>query len=198
MWVDGRRIKRSSKRTDQQAARDLRDELLGKRSRGEFVVTGKWPSCSSSTSPMRTANSRAPTSSRCVVKAHLLPGVRASPLRQAHRAAPAQLPRASQGQGHNHQPRAELLSRARKGGLAVPIPPFPKTREDNARQGFVNEPVFPIFLDELPCVSLRGFAVCAYYGGMRRGELLRLRLNEGVTRRWNRPRCAISSRQQPL
>ncbi len=45
MWVDGRQVKRSSKSTDKQAARDLRDELLGKRSRGEFVVAGKWPSC---------------------------------------------------------------------------------------------------------------------------------------------------------
>ncbi len=51
-------------------------------------------------------------------------------------------------------------------------------RETNVRQGFVEEPDFQRFLDELTCVGLRGFAACAYYGGMRRGELLRLRLDD--------------------
>ena len=67
---------------------------------------------------------------------------------------------------------------ARKQGLAVQVPPFPMARETNVRQGFVEEPDFQRFLDELTCVGLRGFAACAYYGGMRRGELLRLRLDE--------------------
>lgn len=65
------------------------------------------------------------------------------------------------------------LNRARKEGILEQVPYFPMIREDNARKVFVAEPDFLRFLGLL-CFDLKPFAVTAYYGGLRRGELLRL------------------------
>ena len=52
-------------------------------------------------------------------------------------------------------------------------PYFPRVKEENAGQSFIEELSFLRFLDELP-IYRSAFAVLAYYGGMRRGELLGL------------------------
>jgi hypothetical protein len=67
--------------------------------------------------------------------------------------------------------------RALKEGRIGQLPYFPVSKEDNARQGFLDEPDFLRMLDaqDLP---LKPFAACAYYAGMRRGELLRLELTD--------------------
>jgi hypothetical protein len=50
---------------------------------------------------------------------------------------------------------------------------FPIVKEDNARQCFQDEADFLRLLEELPN-ALKPFGCCAYYVGMRRGEMLRL------------------------
>lgn len=60
----------------------------------------------------------------------------------------------------------------------IPVPYFPMTNEDrNARQEYRDE---PDFLKFLACLldDLKPFACCAYYGGMRRGELVKLDLTD--------------------
>ncbi|MBV8551323.1 MAG: tyrosine-type recombinase/integrase [Acidobacteriaceae bacterium] len=65
-----------------------------------------------------------------------------------------------------------------KQGRSLTIPWFPITNEDgNARQGYQEEPNFLRFLSAL-IDDLKPFACCAYYGGMRRGELVKLELRD--------------------
>jgi integrase len=67
--------------------------------------------------------------------------------------------------------------RALKEGSIGAVPYFPVVKEDNARQGFLDEPDFLRLLDELD-LPLKPFGCCAYYVGMRRGEMLRLELTD--------------------
>src|SRR5438270_6776518 len=65
--------------------------------------------------------------------------------------------------------------RALKEGEVSIVPYFPITKGNNARQGFTDEPQFLRLLAELPD-PLKAFACCAYFAGMRRGELVGLKL----------------------
>lgn len=78
--------------------------------------------------------------------------------------------------------RAAMRLAVKEGGI-VPIPWFPMVNEDgNARQGYKDEPDFLKFLAYLDD-DLKPFACCAYYGGMRRGELVKLPLSNIDIRR---------------
>lgn len=189
VWVDGKPIKRSSHSEDKQAARDLRDELLGKRRAGEFVVAGQWPSCGELLEQFldyakRELKPETAYIYELVVRAHLLPFFGRVPIDKLTVEELRSYRRKRGGSVKDTTINRELallssaLYRARHDGLAIQVPPFPMAREDNARQGFIEEPDFLRFLDQLPCPGLRAFAACAYYAGMRRGELIRLRLDE--------------------
>jgi integrase len=67
--------------------------------------------------------------------------------------------------------------RALKEGSISSVPYFPMKKEDNARQGFLDEADFLRLLGELD-LPLKAFGCCAYYVGMRRGEMLRLDLTD--------------------
>ena len=67
------------------------------------------------------------------------------------------------------------MNLARKNERIATVPYFPMVREDNARKGFVEESDFLRFLAELSD-CMKAFAAVAYYGGLRRGELIRLEL----------------------
>jgi integrase len=70
------------------------------------------------------------------------------------------------------------LRLAVKKGNPLPIPWFPMVNEDRfTRQNYKEEEDFLKFLEALD-TDLKAFACCAYYGGMRRGELVKLELND--------------------
>lgn len=69
------------------------------------------------------------------------------------------------------------FQRALKAGEIGSVPYFPMVKENNARQGFKEEPEFLRLLGELD-KPLKPFACCAYYVGMRRGEMLRLNFDD--------------------
>ena len=56
-----------------------------------------------------------------------------------------------------------------------PVPEFPRFKEDNVRQGFVDPSDFQRFLSYLPDDGLRDFVEWLGYTGERRGEGMRLR-----------------------
>jgi integrase len=70
--------------------------------------------------------------------------------------------------------RAAFRRALKEGSIGV-VPYFPIKKEDNARQGFLDEPEFVRLREELD-LPLKPFGCCAYYVGMRRGEMLRLEI----------------------
>lgn len=58
------------------------------------------------------------------------------------------------------------------------VPYFPMAKEDNARQGFMEDGEYAALRDALEDVGLRALFVTAYHTGMRRGELLAIRVEQ--------------------
>jgi integrase len=64
------------------------------------------------------------------------------------------------------------MNRALKAGRVSVLPYFPRHKEENARQGFLEESYFLVLLGEL-AEPLKAFGACGYYG-MRSGEIVGL------------------------
>lgn len=58
------------------------------------------------------------------------------------------------------------------------VPWFPMDKEDNARQGFLEDGQYQSVLEALPDVGLKALFVVAFFTGIRRGELLAIRLDQ--------------------
>lgn len=143
---------------DRKKAQLQLDKILGKRSRGEII--------------------------RYMVEANLLPRLGKLRLAQCdvHRLRRYRQERRKEGDDDTTCNRElsylrAAWRRALKEGHVQHIPYFPTVKEDNARQGFIEEPDFLRFLSELP-EALEAFAVLAYYGGMRRCEILELLITD--------------------
>jgi integrase len=187
LWVDGRQIgPLSSKSTDRKVAERQLDKLLGKRGRGELKSPTRDKETVGSLLDAYIEYARERLLSheivKCVIENSLRPMLGKCRLAQCdvHRLRRYRGDR--KAAGVNDATCNRELSylraawrRALKEGEVSIVPYFPITKENNARQGFTEETQFLKLLGELP-ESLKAFACCAYFVGMRRGELLRLKL----------------------
>jgi integrase len=200
-WVDGKQIgprsSRSTKRAD--AQREL-NKLLGKKARGE--ITSRTIKAGDSTlgiildAYLQHARDNLGENTAYIyglsIEAHLRepfgkmkPGQLTTDRLKIYRAK-----RKAEGDSDSTINRELSYLRAAmrlavKQGAPLPIPWFPMVDEKrNARQGYKEEPEFLKFLAALDD-DLKPFACCAYYGGMRRGELVKLPLaNIDIKRRF--------------
>lgn len=186
-WVNGRQIGPKSARTaDRKKAQLELDKLLGKRARGEeFTNRGEIQSVADVlTRYLAYADERLKSARviRWVVKANVLPALGKLRLAACDTFRLRKYRGERQRDGADEATINRELSylraawrRVLKEGLINSIPYFPMTQEDNARQGFLEECDFLHLLTQLD-KPLKAFGCCAYYAGMRRGELLRLTL----------------------
>ena len=184
-WVDGKQIgPRSAKTTNRKQAQKELDALLGKRARGEILTSH---SSYNTVADLLAhyliyADEKLKSASiiRNVLEAHVIPHLGGLRLGRCDVQALRKYRKMRQAEGADDTTCNRELSylraawrRSLKEGRVSQVPYFPITREDNARKGFLDEPDYLFFLNSLP-EYLRGFSVSAYYGGLRRGEILNL------------------------
>lgn len=188
VWVNGKQIgPRSARTTNRAKAQQELDKALGKRARGEFPVGKQSEDLTVADllqeyityADEKLDNARGV---KWVLEAHplkhriarLKPGALATDdLRRYRKDRKAEGAEDATCNREISYIRA-ALRRALKEGRVKSLPYFPVTNEDDrARKGFQEEDKFLRFLAELP-LYLKGFACCAYYVGMRRGEILSL------------------------
>jgi integrase len=192
-WVDGQQIgPRSTKTTDRKKAKPELDKLLGKRARGEInAATIKADQTTlggilDNYLQHARENLEQNTAYICglAIEAHLrkpFGHMKPSQL-TTEKLKDYRKKRLSEGDKDSTINRELSYFRAAirlavKQGTPLPIPWFPMTNEKgNARQGYKEEEDFLKFLDAL-IDDLKPFACSAYYGGMRRGELVKLQIN---------------------
>lgn len=184
-WINGHQIgPRSARTKDRKKAQQELDKLLGKRARGE-IISGKRDKETVADllhDYLTYANERLESAKiiRWVLEANVLPelGKLKIPLCDVHRLRKYRKTRVAAGADDTTVNRElsylrAAFRRALKEGSINAVPYFPIMKEDNARQGFLDEPDFLRLLNELD-LPLKAFGCCAYYVGMRRGEMLRL------------------------
>lgn len=191
-YVDGKQVGPfSAKTTDRKKAQKELGKLLGKRARGE--ISGQTLKAEQGTlgaildAYIRHAKDNLGENTSYIyevtIEAHLrqpfgvmkVGRLTTDRLREYRKARRAEGDEESTINRELSYLRAAMRLSAKEGN-AIPIPWFPMTNEDgNARQGYRDEPDFLKFLAALDD-DLKPFACCAYYGGMRRGELVKLPL----------------------
>jgi integrase len=188
-WVNGKQIGPFSAKTTarKKAEREL-DKLLGKRARGEIVHSKRDKEMVADllNDYMTYADERLESARiiRWVLEANVLPilGKLQIPRCDVNRLRKYRQERTATG-ADNTTVNRELsyvraaFRRALKAGELGSVPYFPITKENNARQGFREGSEFLKLLKELD-LPLKPFACCAYYVGMRRGEMLRLNVTD--------------------
>jgi integrase len=185
-WVDGHQVQKSSGSRRRQDAVLLRDQLLGKKSRGEVadVVTAK-VTCGELLDDLLeyTGANIKPTTARVwklVIEATLRPffgHLRAAKL-TTEKLREFRRKRSAQGRSDATANRElsilrTALNRGRKctPPKVLTIPYFPMVAETNVRQGFLTDEQYAKLRDALP-EYLRPLFVTAYFAGVRLGELL--------------------------
>jgi integrase len=185
-WVNGKQIgPKSSRSSDRKVAERELDKLLGKRARGELLTTtGNKETINDLVSDyLAYADERLKSARiiRWVLESNVVPKLGALRLASCDVSRLRRYRKERTAEGADDTTCNRELSylraawrRALKEGFVNQIPYFPIVKEDNARQGFVEESDFLRFLSEI-IDDLKPFAVLTYYGGMRRGEILKLR-----------------------
>jgi len=185
-WVDGRQVQKSSGSRRRQGAVLLRDQLLGKKSRGEAadVVAAK-VTCGELLDDLLeyTGANIKPTTARVwklVIEATLRPffgHLRAAKL-TTEKLREFRRKRSTEGRSDATANRElsilrTALNRGRKctPPKVLTIPYFPMVAETNVRQGFLTDEQYAKLRDALP-EYLRPLFVTAYFAGVRLGELL--------------------------
>ena len=188
-WADGRQIQKSSGSTKRQDAVRLRDQLLGKKARGEMGPAGADKvTCGELLNDLlehAKHNNRASTAKiyGLVVEANLRPFF-------GHRKAAAvstallkeyRRKRLAEGRSDGTCNRelsllriAFNLGRKCTPPKALIVPYFPMVAETNVRQGFLTDEQYEHLRDALP-EYLRPLFVTGYFTGVRLGELLAIR-----------------------
>jgi integrase len=191
-WVDGRQVGPfSAKTTDRKRAQQELDRLLGQRARGE--ITARTIKADQGTlgavldTYLQHAKDNLGENTAYIygltIEAHLrkpFGAMKPSQLTTDKLKAYRQRRKAEGDEDSTINRELSYLRAAMRlvvrQGTPLPIPWFPMVNEEgNARQGYKDEPDFLRFLEALDN-DLKAFACCAYYGGMRRGELVKLNL----------------------
>ena len=188
-WVDGQQFgPYSSKSTDRRIAQRELDKLLGKRARGELSrASGDKVFISDLLADyLIYADERLKSARiiRWVVEGHLIPKlgrvrIGACDVKRLRLYRKERMQEGADDTTINRELSylRAAWKRALKEGFVASAPYFPITQEDNARQGFITEAQFLDFLSHSR-IELRPFAVLAYYGGLRRGEIITLLLTD--------------------
>ena len=186
-WADGKQVQKSSGSTNIQDAKKLRDQILGKKARGETLVSeaGK-VTCGELLDDLLShyeAGNAKPTTTRVFrwcIEANLKPyfGVVKAAALSTVKLKQYRDKRAVDGVTQTTCNRelsilriALNLGRKCTPVKVVTVPFFPMVREDNARQGFLTDQQYAKLRDALPDF-LKPLFVTAYYTGVRLGELL--------------------------
>lgn len=176
-----------------QDALNLRDELLGKRHRNEL---GEQPGNTTVNrildhliEVMQNQKLKSADDVKLVVDRHLRPALGTKPADslktkdlQAYRSkltADDRLSHVSVNRHFSYLRRAYNLAKITSPPLVKAAPSFVglMAKEDNARQGFMTSSQYTKLRDELP-EYLRPLFVCAYWTGVRAGELLSIRWSQ--------------------
>jgi integrase len=186
-WIDGKQYQKSSKSSDIRDAKKLRDQILGKKARGEVgnVVADKI-ACGQLLDDLlehADANSKASTAKvwRLVIEANIRPffgHLKASTL-TTERLKEYRRKRLGEGRSEStcNRELSILRTALNLGRKSTPpkvekIPYFPMKNEDGkARQGFLTDEEYTKLRDALPDY-LKPLFVTAYFTGVRVGELL--------------------------
>lgn len=201
-WVDGLQIgPTSSKSTKREDAQRELDKLLGKRARGELIVTPKTLTIGFiAESYLRHAERTLTPNTAAEYRNHcnhqIVPAFgKLRPLQLTH----------SHLEQFRDRRSKEKATRFRKNGEAIVlphtikpatinrelaflraalnhwnetnpdqafrVPVFPMQREDNTRKGFETEAGFKRIYEQLPYAGLRALAAASFYTGVRRVEL---------------------------
>ncbi len=186
-WIEGKQVQKSSGSTNIQDAKKLRDQILGKKARGEIVVSeAAKVTCGELLDDLLahyTSGNAKPTTTQVFcwcIEANLRPyfgGVKAAAL-STQRLKQYREKRKADGVGETTCNRelsilriALNLGRKCTPAKVVTMPFFPMVLEDNARQGFLNDQQYAKLRDALPD-ELKPLFVTAYHTGVRLGELL--------------------------
>lgn len=192
LYIDGRQIgPKSTKTSNRRKAQDELDKMLGKRARGEITVhtikAGEGTLGAVLDEYLQHADADLGKNTayiyRKTIEAHLREPFGHLKCGKLTSAALKNYRERRRSEGDSDSTVNRELSYLRaalhlqiKQGKAMMVPWFPMVDEKQfARQGFREEPEFLRFLDAL-CDDLKPFACCAFYGGMRRGELVALEL----------------------
>jgi integrase len=185
-WADGRQIQKSSGSQKRQDAVKLRDQLLGKKARGEMgdAVSAK-VTCGELLDDLleyAESNIKASTAHiwKLVVEANIRPffgHLRAAAL-TTEKLKEFRRKRLAEGRSDSTANRDLSILRTafNRGKKCTPpkvvnIPYFPMVTETNVRQGFLTDQQYAKLRDAIPDY-LKPIFVTAYFTGVRLGELL--------------------------
>jgi len=186
-WVDGKQIQKSSGSTNIQDAKRFRDQILGKKARGEIGVSeGAKTKCGELLDDLLAhydaGNAKASTARvfRWCIAANLKPyfgEMKASTL-STQKLKQFRDMRKADGVTETTCNRelsilriALNLGRKCTPAKVETVPFFPMVREENARQGFLTDQQYAKLRDVLPDY-LKPLFITAYHTGVRLGELL--------------------------
>jgi integrase len=185
-WADGRQIQRSSGSQKRQDAVKLRDQLLGKKARGEMgdAVSAKVTCGELLDDLLEYAESNIKPSTahiwKLVVEANIRPffgHLRAAAL-TTEKLKEFRRKRLAEGRSDSTANRdlSILRTALNRGKKCTPpkvvnIPYFPMVTETNVRQGFLTDQQYEKLRDAIPDY-LKPIFVTAYFTGVRLGELL--------------------------
>jgi integrase len=186
-WVDGKQIQKSSGSTNIQDAKKLRDQILGKKARGEIAVSESAKvTCGELLDDLLahySSGNAKPTTTQVFkwcIEANLRPyfgSVKAASL-STQRLKQYREKRKADGVSETTCNRelsilriALNLGRKCTPPKVVTMPFFPMVHEDNARQGFLSDQQYAKLLEALPDF-IKPLFVTAYHTGVRLGELL--------------------------
>ena len=185
-WVNGRQVQKSSRSVNIQDAKRLRDQILGRKARGEIVNRHvERITCGELLNDfIKRAEANSKPSSvklwKLVIEANVRPffeNIRASAL-TTETLKDYRRKRVNQGRSETICNRELSILRIalNLGRKCTPpkvntVPYFPMVREENARQGFLTDDQYAKLRDVLPDY-LKPLFVTAYFTGVRLGELL--------------------------
>jgi len=185
-FVDGKQKVRSSKSANIQEAKKLRDQILGKKARGELApATGGATTCGELLDDLlEHAHSNLKESTEKIFKwcieANIRPYFGQTKVSRLTTKTLKEYrqKRLAEGRAETTCNRelsilriALNLGRKCTPPKVIVIPHFPMVREENARQGFLTDQQYAKLRDVLPDY-LRPLFVVAYFTGVRLGELL--------------------------
>ena len=185
-WVDGRQVQISTGSANIQDAKRLRDQILGKKARGEFAQTASDNIiCDELLNDLlehALANLKPSTEKifKWCIEANIRPyfGSRKAQKITTQTLKDYRKKRLAEGRSESTCNRelsilriALNLGRKCTPPKVTAIPHFPMVREQNARQGFLSDEQYTRLREALPDY-LKPLFVVAYFTGVRLGELL--------------------------
>lgn len=191
-WADGRQIQKSSRSRKREDAVRLRDQLLGKKARGEMGPTETSKvTCGELLDDLlehAKSNNRGSTAKiyRLVVEANLRPffGHRKAAALSTALLKEYRRKRLAEGRSEGTCNRELSLLRIayNLGRKCTPpkvliVPYFPVVAETNVRQGFLTDEQYARLRDALPD-HLKPLFAAGYFTGVRLGELLAIRWDQ--------------------